>query len=160
MDVPLGPIPFTVGDSETPPADLMLSGASSNPVLALPSNVVFGGGGVDRTVTITPTAGMTGTAIITITVSDGELSAYDTFVLAVGDNSPPEFTSTPPEVATVGVLYTYAVVATDNDAGDVLTFSAPTKPAWLSLTETSSRTATLSGTPNSLGDLSIALEVR
>jgi uncharacterized repeat protein (TIGR01451 family) len=158
VGVAVGPIPFTVGDAETPAADLVLSRASSNPVLVLPSNVVFGGNGVNRTVTIIPTAGMTGTARITITVSDGELSAYDTLVLSVGRvNSPPEFASTPVEEAIVGVPYTYPIAATDADAGDTLTFAAPISATWLTLTQITSRTAVLSGTPSSAGQVPIEL---
>src|SRR6185503_10765142 len=44
---------------------------------------VFGGSGANRTVTVTPAGGQTGTATITVTVSDGALSASDTFVLTV-----------------------------------------------------------------------------
>ena len=38
-----GPIPFTVGDAETPAANLQLSAASSNPGLIPNQNIVFGG---------------------------------------------------------------------------------------------------------------------
>jgi hypothetical protein len=102
---------------------------------------------------------MTGTATVTVTVGDGELTGYDTFVLAVGVNSPPEFSSTPVETATVGVLYTYAVTAHDADAGDALTINALTKPGWLALTDHGDRTATLSGTPGAEGDYPVVLQV-
>jgi len=61
---------------------------------------------------------------------------------------PPVFTSTPITTAVEGVRYAYAVTATDPD-GDVLTFSAPTLPAWLLLTDHGNGTATLAGTPAS-----------
>jgi uncharacterized repeat protein (TIGR01451 family) len=79
----LGPIPFTIEDAETAPDNLVLSKASSDPTLVPPANIVLGGSGTDRSVTIMPTAGQTGTAAITITVSDSELMAHDTFVLTV-----------------------------------------------------------------------------
>ena len=43
------------------------------------ANIVFGGSGANRTVTVTPAAEQTGTATITVTVSDGALTASDTF---------------------------------------------------------------------------------
>jgi hypothetical protein len=83
IDTVLGPIPFNIGDVETDPANLALSSASSNPTLVSAMNIGFGGSGAARSLTITPTTEMLGMATITITVSDGELSAYDTFVLTV-----------------------------------------------------------------------------
>jgi large repetitive protein len=113
------------------------------------SNIAFGGSGVNRTVTVTPTAGMSGLSVITVTVSDGNSSAHDAFILAVGVNSPPEFISTPITEAVKDVAYTYAITAADADAGDVLTITATTKPIWLTLVDNHNRTATLSGTPGS-----------
>ena len=46
-------------------------------------NIIFDGSGITRTVTITPTVGLTGTAIITVTVDDGIDTAYGTFKLIV-----------------------------------------------------------------------------
>lgn len=78
-----GPLAFTVGDMETPPAQLTLSGTSSNTSLIPNANIVFGGSGTDRTVTVTPVAGQTGIATITVTVNDGSLTASDTFQVTV-----------------------------------------------------------------------------
>jgi hypothetical protein len=78
-----GPITFTVGDVETPADQLNLSAQSSNPGLVPNANIILGGSGVTRTVTITPSANMTGTAIITVTVSDGSAAISDAFVLSV-----------------------------------------------------------------------------
>ena len=44
---------------------------SSNPALVPAANIVFGGSGANRTVTITPAANQSGTATITLTVTDG-----------------------------------------------------------------------------------------
>ena len=65
------------------PFNLQLSAASSNPALVPASNIVFGGSGSNRTVTVTPVPGQTGTASITTTVTDGPSSSSDTFVLTV-----------------------------------------------------------------------------
>ena len=70
----LHPIAFTIGDAETPPSGLTLSGTSSNATLVPNANITFGGGtGANRNVVITPVAGESGTTTITITVSDGTL---------------------------------------------------------------------------------------
>ncbi len=61
-------------------------------------------------------------------------------------NTAPSFTSVPTLAGTVGVLYTYNITTTDPD-GDPMTITAPTKPAWLTLTDNGNGTATLSGTP-------------
>jgi len=66
-------------------------------------------------------------------------------------HTPPVFASTPPATLTVmaGQPFTYNIVATDPDIpfGDQLDIIAATKPAWLTLTQTGSTTATLTGTP-------------
>jgi hypothetical protein len=78
-----GPLSFTVGDVETPAGSLTLRGDSSNLILVPTNNIVFGGSDSNRTVTVTPAANQSGTATITISVSDGALSASNSFVLTV-----------------------------------------------------------------------------
>jgi hypothetical protein len=89
QDTTLGPIPFTVGDAETPAASLTVTAASSNPGLLPLSGIVLGGAGASRTVTLTPAAGQSGTATVTLNVSDGSLTASDTFVFTVTATNPP-----------------------------------------------------------------------
>ncbi len=84
-----GPIPFTVGDIETVAGSLTVSGSSSNPGLVPASNIVFGGGGSNRTVTVSPAPGQTGTTVSTVTVSDGQLSSSASFTLTVNAVKPP-----------------------------------------------------------------------
>ncbi|MCB1210979.1 MAG: hypothetical protein KDK97_16770, partial [Verrucomicrobiales bacterium] len=66
-----GPLAFTVADDQTAATALTLSAASSNTALVPVTNIVFGGSGANRTVTVTPATGQSGTASITVTVSDG-----------------------------------------------------------------------------------------
>jgi subtilisin-like proprotein convertase family protein len=95
-DTPAGPIAFSVGDRETPPGDLSLTGSSSNPTLVPNGNIVFGGSGANRTLTVRPAANQNGTATLTVTVSDGSLTASETFVLTVNAvNDPPSISSIP-----------------------------------------------------------------
>jgi hypothetical protein len=84
MNSAAGPISFTVSDVESPATTLTLGGASSNTGLVPNGNIVFGGSGSNRTVTVTPLANQSGSAVITITVTDsGGLSASDNFALSV-----------------------------------------------------------------------------
>jgi hypothetical protein len=83
MDSVTPAIPFTIGDSETSAASLTVSGSSDNAALVLPANIVFGGSDSNRTITITPEAGQTGVANITVTVSDGTDTTSSVFQLSV-----------------------------------------------------------------------------
>src|SRR6185295_16390570 len=77
------PIAFTVGDAQTAAGSLILSRTSSNPALIPVANIVFGGSGATRSVAVTPALNQTGTSTITVTVSDGSLTASKSFVLTV-----------------------------------------------------------------------------
>lgn len=74
-DTSTGPIPFTVDDEETAPGNLILSALSSNTRLLPQANIVFGGSGSNRTVTITPAAGEIGTVTVILTVTDTAVPA-------------------------------------------------------------------------------------
>jgi formylglycine-generating enzyme required for sulfatase activity len=78
-----GALAFTVGDAQTAAGSLSVSGSSSNTTLVPNANIVFGGSGANRTVTVTPASSQLGTATVTVTVSDGSLTASDTFLLTV-----------------------------------------------------------------------------
>lgn len=75
-------------------------------------------------------------------------------------NHPPTFTSEPVTHATQTVPYTYHITTYDPD-GDTLTITAPTIPAWLTLTDHGDGSATLTGTPDEtqMGYYSIELLV-
>jgi len=53
VNTPIAAIPFTVDDADTLLSNLVLTADSSNPSLVPAANVVFGGSGANRTVTIT-----------------------------------------------------------------------------------------------------------
>jgi hypothetical protein len=76
-------IPFVVGDAQSASSSLTLSGASSNPSLVPVANVVLAGSDANRTVAVTPALDQTGSATITVTVSDGSLNASQSFVVTV-----------------------------------------------------------------------------
>ena len=102
-DTATGAIAFTVGDAETAAGSLTVSGSSNNTTLVPNGNIVFGGSGANRTVTVTPAANQNGTANITVTVSDGSLSTPTSFQLTVNAvNDAPTITSLANQTTTTG----------------------------------------------------------
>ena len=85
-----GAIAFTVSDPESPAASLTVSATSSNTTLVPNANIAIGGSGSSRTVTVTPAFNQIGTTTITVTVSDGTLTASTTFVLTVNNLTTPQ----------------------------------------------------------------------
>lgn len=127
-DTSTGALSFTVGDTETAAGSLTVSGSSSNATLVPDADIVFGGSGASRTVTVTPAANRFGSATITITVSDGSASANDTFTLTVtGTADAPVAVAdsfTTDEDTAFGTNAASGVLANDTDADpDSLTAS-------------------------------------
>ena len=60
-----------------------ISGVEGAAVLLLPAAILFGGSSTNRTVTLAPEGGRTGSANVTITVSDGTDTASRTFRFTV-----------------------------------------------------------------------------
>src|ERR1043166_3968715 len=83
MNRTAGPLGFAIGDVETAVDSLGLSAGTSDPVLVPTNNIVFGGSGANRTVTVSPAANRTGTAVIKVIVSDGLTNTSTSFVVAV-----------------------------------------------------------------------------
>jgi Ca2+-binding RTX toxin-like protein len=72
-----GTVNLTVADEESLAGVLTLSATfSSNPTLVPTGNVVFAGSGAARTMTVSAVDGRTGTATVTVTVSDGQDSGH------------------------------------------------------------------------------------
>ncbi len=82
-DTATPPLAFTLGDDLTPLDVLAVSGMSSDTTLVPNGNIVFGGNGANRSVTVIPAPDQSGTATITLTVGDGSLSSDVSFVLTV-----------------------------------------------------------------------------
>jgi len=80
----VGPLPFAVQDGETVASSLIISNSTSNPALIPSANILVGGSGTNRTLTITPTAGQQGSALITLYVSDGQNVSSTSFTVKVG----------------------------------------------------------------------------
>ena len=78
-----GALAFTLTDASSSLDSLSVTGSSSNTALVPADHIVFGGSGGNRTVTVTPTGNLIGTATITLTVNDGLLSANSSFDVTV-----------------------------------------------------------------------------
>ncbi len=87
-----GPIPLKLGES-APGREFTLAGVSSEPSLVPPGQIVFGGTGAIRRVTVTPARDRFGSAMIQLLASDGRQSIRGRFHLHVRPvNDPPRFT--------------------------------------------------------------------
>ena len=107
----------------------------------------------------TPEADFFGEDTFLYTVSDGAATASATVTVTVAPvNDAPVFTSAPVTEAQWNTPYTYAVAAADVD-GDALSITAPTRPAWLTLTDHGDGTASLEGTPTDVGDHPVVLRL-
>lgn len=120
-DTSTGPVPLVVGDVDTGAGALTLTGSSSNPALVPDASIIFGGSGTSRTFSITPASNQSGSAIITLTVSDGVLTASDTFELTVTavDDAP-----TLSAIANQVITYNTLTNALSFTVGDVETAAA------------------------------------
>ncbi len=77
-------IEFSVADSQTDAAQLMLTATADGTGLFPADGVVLGGAGVARTVTLTPLEAATGTATISVTATDPQgLSSSRMFTVMV-----------------------------------------------------------------------------
>jgi len=76
-------ISFTVSSPKVPVDSLAVTGFASGTNLMPNTNFVFSGNSTNRTVTLTPTANLTGTATVSLVVTDGTLASTNTFQLNV-----------------------------------------------------------------------------
>ncbi len=107
----------------------------------------------------TPTNDDVGMHNVTLRVNDGTVDTDQSFTIEVlNTNDAPVITSSTITSVNEDEAYSYTFSATDVDVGDTLTYSAPTKPSWLSF---DSNTGILSGTPSAaeIGNHSIVLRV-
>ncbi|MBJ7422909.1 MAG: tandem-95 repeat protein [Akkermansiaceae bacterium] len=76
-------LPFSPDDIDTAVASLVVTASSSDQTLIQDAEITIGGSETNRTITVTPVANRIGSATITVTVSDGVLSASDSFIIIV-----------------------------------------------------------------------------
>ena len=66
----LGPLAFTVSDDQTPAGQIMVTASSSNTGIVPTNQILLGGTGTNRTVTILPGTNAPGVATVTLTATD------------------------------------------------------------------------------------------
>ncbi|MEQ1828370.1 MAG: zinc-dependent metalloprotease family protein [Pirellula sp.] len=77
-----GAIPITIGDTQTDPANLVVTATSSNAALIPVSNITLGGSGANRTISLVGASGQFGQATVSVNVTDGGgLVAQESFVV-------------------------------------------------------------------------------
>jgi large repetitive protein len=122
-DADTGGLDFSVGDSETAASALDVTATSDNGSLVGSSGlVVTKGSGGHRILTVTPGPNASGTARITVTVSDGELTASRSFTLIVNPVNDPPVADDVPISTDEDEAVSGTVAATDVD-NTTLTFS-------------------------------------
>ena len=145
LNTPVGPLSFTIADAETAAANLLVTATSTNRTLVPELNMTVTGSGGSRTITVTPAAGVAGSATIALAVTDGITTTQSSFVLTV--NAPPTLTVSPAALqfgatSSGGVLQsvtgaqTVSVGFTSQAA-----WQAVSSAAWLQLTNASGNSA-------------------
>ena len=136
-------VPFTVDTFAlgTVADALVYSATSSNPVLVPASGLVFSGSGRSRSLKVTASAGVTGSAVVTVTVTDPATNLFSTQTLGLTVNPVPQPPLPPPSALThyftastdVGALNRVTVY---NPDGSVLGRSEPFAPGFSNGTRT------------------------
>lgn len=147
-DTNLAGLAVTIGDAETPAASLVLTASSSNP--ALVASLPLGGSGTARTLGINLVANASGTATISLVVTDaGGLSATNQFILTVSAvNDPPVLTLPGAQTMSEDVPFTFNVSVSDVEtAASSLTLTAiSSNPALIANTSAGINISTTGGT--------------
>ena len=118
QDTSTGALDFTVDDAETAATDLEVTAISSNHTLVRDADVVLGGSGGSRTVTVTPQSGESGTTTIALTVTDGDSnSTVSTFTVTVEAVSAPTAHDDTASTAEDTALSGASVLANDEGTG-------------------------------------------
>jgi len=165
-----GPVPFIVGDAETPPGNLTVTAISSNPALVPEGNpniVLSTGDGTNRSITVTPLAGQQGSATITVNVSDGANTSFATFQITVGA---PAISPIPNQTVLINETLAsvpFTISDTESNASTLVVTATssnpnlvPNAPANLTLNGSdSSQTLTITPLPNTNGVTTITVSV-
>lgn len=114
-------IAFSVADPDTNARSLVVQVSSNNQTLVPNDRIQLVGNDTNRTVRVMPAENQNGSAIITVTVSDGRLSASDTFMITVVAVNDPPVASNGTLVAKSDGVTTGTLVGSDVD-GTPLTY--------------------------------------
>jgi VCBS repeat-containing protein len=168
-DAATGALAFTVNDAETAAGSLTVTASSSDTTLVPNANIVLGGSGSNRTLTVTPAANQSGTATITVTATDANGGTTNsTFVVSVtGQNDVPTLAnisdvSTAEDTAAAPFTITLGDVETPNGLTVTATSSNPSIVAnsGVAITGTgTTRTVTVTPVANATGTANITVTV-
>jgi hypothetical protein len=116
-------LPLLLADAEDPPDNLVLAKHSSDPSVIPVANIVFGGTGAARTVTV-DAAGQTGTSTITLSVIDtgGRSNSVSFMVTVLLENTLPVISSFAPAntlINTVTAPITFQVYDLETASSDL-----------------------------------------
>lgn len=159
-----GPLSITITDAESQ-GTLTLSGHSSNPALISDDHIHVDKSATDNklaNVSFNPLANQSGVATITITVSDGALTASSSFILTVTPvNDPPTMLAIDDKIVTELDTLSVQTNVTDpddaNDGSGALVYSLSNAPTGMSI----NNTGFISWTPgkNTAGIYSVTVQV-
>lgn len=160
---------LVIKDQEKSESSLTLSRKSSNPTLVPDSKITFGGQNWGRSVTVTPVAGQTGRATITLSVSDATYTASTSFVLdVVASNTGPTLVAPENQIIVLGAAAptaSFTVGDAQTDAADLQVSATSSNTTLLPNASIalggsgSSRTATLTPNSGATGAATITLSV-
>jgi len=143
-DTQLTGIVTQFSDIDTDLTGLTFTTSSSNQALVKDAGIALNSTVNGVEVSLTPEANASGTANITLNLSDGEYTASRTFKVTVQSvNDKPTVVSSTLANATEDIVYSVDLKSLFNDIdNDPLTFTLENRPSWLTLTG-----SILSGTP-------------
>lgn len=163
-----GDLAFTIGDVETPVGSLVVTTENTNPILIPSGGLVLGGSPPNLTKRATPAANLSGSATITVRVSDGVATTSESFLVTVNAvNDPPTITpisdQTINEDGSTGAL---PFTIGDVESGSSLTLTATsTNPALIPTGNIvfsgagSSRFVTVTPSANASGSSTVTVRV-
>lgn len=160
-DFAAGPFVFTIGDAETAADALLVTVASSDTNLFPLANLVLDGSDSNRTITAIPAANLSGSAIITLTVSDGPATASDSFLLTVNPvNDAPELAAVSDVTLVEGETLDVTNLASDLETPlALLTFSLAAAPTNAAINPTNGLLSWLTGEADGPGTNLISVVV-
>jgi hypothetical protein len=118
---PAALISFTIGDIETPGASLIVTASSSNGALLPNRSLILSGTGASRSLALRPVSGKSGTAMVTVTVNDGDAATSRQFQVTVGTVNRAPLTNAGADQTIVGADATLNGTATDENSQGLLT---------------------------------------
>ena len=162
-------LPFTIGDIDTLLENLTVAKTSSDGILLPAANIVLGGSGANRTVTITPAANRSGTVTVRITVNDGGVTpATEEFTVTINPvNDAPTISDVSDQATNEGTTKTisFNVGDIDSPVANLTATGDSSNPVLvpngnIKLSGTASlRTASIIPVPNQSGTTTITLRV-